>query len=128
MDTIGDFLTQLRNASLSKMGELETNWSKIREGILRILQAQNFIKNYSVITKEKKKYLKIILIYQDHKPAISFIKRVSKPGRRVYSSWRNIRKPLGRFGLVIISTPEGLMSDSDVRSKRVGGEIICSIY
>lgn len=127
-DPIADMLIRIKNASLANHDEVYSPYSKLKERLAKILKHTGFIKEARIITNGGKK-LKIILSYKkDGQPAISQIVRVSKPGKKVYVGKRNIPFILGGLGIAIISTPLGLMTDSQARKKGVGGEVICKIW
>ena len=129
MDPIGDMFTRIRNAQMRLMATVEMPASNFRLKILEVLKEEGFIINYFIEQKENnKKSLKVDLKYYEGVPVIKEIKRVSKPGRRVYSRALSIPKIQNGLGLAIISTPKGVMSDSQARKNNIGGEIICRVF
>ncbi len=129
MDPIGDMFTRIRNGQMRSMTTVEIPASNFRLKILDVLKAEGFIINYFIEKKENnKKILKVDLKYFEGTPVIKEIKRVSKPGRRVYSRALSIPKIQNGLGLAIISTPKGVMSDSEARKNNIGGEIICRVF
>jgi small subunit ribosomal protein S8 len=129
MDPIGDMFTRIRNAQMRLMATVEMPASNFRIKILEVLKEEGFIINYFIEKKENnKKTLKVDLKYYEGVPVIKEIKRVSKPGRRVYSRALSIPKIQNGLGLAIISTPKGVMSDSQARKNNIGGEIICRVF
>ncbi len=130
MDTIADLLSQIKNAYLAGKSEVRTGWSKMRRNLTEVIAQEGFIDEVKVKKDDKKrKQLVISLTYDDRgRPIVTSIKRVSKPGRRVYTTAEKIPFVLGGKGTVIISTSKGLMTGYEARKKNLGGEIICEIY
>ncbi len=128
-DSIGDFLTIIRNASRAGKESCSANYSKVREGIANILKEEGYI-NAVEITGEKvaEKQVKITLRYVDGVPALTEIERISKPGRRLYNEYRDIPRVIGGMGICILTTSKGIMKDSDCRAKKAGGELICKVW
>ena len=127
-DPLGDMLTRIRNAQLRGMSRVVTPASNLRSRVLEVLQAEGYIRGYAEIEKEGHKSLEIELKYFDGAPVISEIKRVSKPGRRVYSSVKDIPLERNGLGISILSTSKGVMSDEMARQANVGGEILCRVF
>ncbi len=127
-DPLGDMLTRIRNAQLRGMSRVVTPASNLRSRVLEVLQAEGYIRGYTEIEKEGHKSLEIELKYFDGAPVISEIKRVSKPGRRVYSSVKDIPLERNGLGISILSTSKGVMSDEMARQANVGGEILCRVF
>ena len=128
-DTIGDFLTLIRNASAVKQPKVSGSFTNLRLGIAKILQEEGYITSYQESPSQSgKKDLTLALKYVDGKPVIKDIQRYSKPGRRLYSGYQEFPKVLGGLGIAIISTSKGIMKDKDAQSKKVGGEILCTVY
>jgi len=136
LDPIGDMLTRIRNASLIKKQEVVMPMSKIKHGIANILKADGWVYDVEVIKSEGKKnkteafdQLKVVLKYRKNgRSVISSIKRVSKPGLRVYAKKDELPRVLNNFGIAIISTPKGLMTNKQAKMEKLGGEVICEIY
>lgn len=129
MDVVGDFLTIIRNASAARKASSDAQWSNLREGIAKILKAEGFIKNYEVITiNENRKTLRVFYKYVGAVPGVTEIKRISKPGCRIYSTCAEIAKVLGGLGIAIVSTSTGLLTDKAARSAGVGGEVLCHVW
>ncbi len=128
-DPIGDMLTRIRNAQMRRRPVVSTPASTLRGRVLDVLADEGFIRGYARV-EEKGKFpeFEIELKYFNGKPAIREIKRVSKPGRRVYSPVRNIPTVANGLGVAILSTPKGVMSDAKAREENVGGEILCNIF
>ncbi len=127
-DSIGDFLTIIRNASSAGKETLTTQWSKMREGIAKILKEEGYISSYEVGGDAGKKVISINMKYVGGVPAIVGITRVSKPGCRIYFEYRSIPRVLNGMGISILTTSQGVLKDSDCRAKKVGGEIICKVW
>ena len=129
VDPIGDMFTRIRNGQMRSITTVECTASKIWIKILEILKSEGYINNFFIDNNENnKKILKVDLKYYEGTPVIKEIKRVSKPGRRVYSSANSIPKIQNGLGLAIISTSRGIMSDSEARKNNIGGEIICRVF
>ena len=128
-DPIGDMITRIRNAQMRKSNKVTLPNSNFRVKILEVLKHEGYISNYKVLSDTKnKKSLLIDLKYSNGLPVIKEIKRVSKPGRRIYAKATSIPKIQNGLGLAIVSTSIGIMSDNDARTKNVGGEIICRVF
>jgi len=129
MDPIGDMFTRIRNAQLRLLPKVEMPSSNFRLKILEVLKSEGFITSYHIEKKENNKVSLIVdLKYYEGTPVIREIKRVSKPGRRVYSRAESIPRIQNGLGLAIISTNKGIMSDIDARKNNIGGEIICRVF
>ena len=128
-DPIGDLLARIRNAHLRKRDEVITHASKLRAWVLDVLKSEGFIRGYnSIESDDGKNNIKIDLKYFDGEPVIKELKRISTPGRRVYTNVKNIPRVRQGLGIAIISTPKGVMSDSQARATNVGGEILCTVF
>ena len=128
-DPIGDMITRIRNAQLRTLYNVKVPSSKYRAKILEVLKQEGYISNYKLLSDEKNKNSLVVdLKYYKGLPVIKEIKRVSRPGRRVYVRADSIPKIQNGLGLAIVSTSMGIMSDSDARMKNVGGEIICRVF
>ena len=128
-DPIGDMITRIRNAQLRTLYNVKVPSSKYRAKILEVLKQEGYISNYKLLPDSKNKSSLVVdLKYYNGLPVIKEIKRVSRPGRRVYARADSIPKILNGLGLAIVSTSMGIMSDSDARMKKVGGEIICRVF
>lgn len=128
-DPLGDMLTRIRNAQMRQKSMVSTPASKLRGRVLDVLQEEGYIRGYAKVDYEDgKSEYQIELKYFDGEPVIKNLKRVSKPGRRVYSSVRNLPTIANGLGVAILSTPKGVMSDSKARDENVGGEILCSVF
>lgn len=128
-DPLGDMLTRIRNAQMRRRPKVVTPASNIRGRVLDVLAEEGYIRGYMrVEQKGINPTFEIELKYHNGQPAIREIKRVSTPGRRVYSPVRDIPTVANGLGVAILSTPKGVMSDSKAREENVGGEILCSIF
>jgi small subunit ribosomal protein S8 len=129
MDPIGDMFTRIRNGQMRKLSTIDVPASNFRLKILEVLKSEGYISNYFIEKKDNNKNnLKVDLKYYEGVPVIKEIKRVSKPGRRVYSKATSIPKIQNGLGLAILSTPKGVMSDNEARKNNIGGEIICKVF
>ncbi len=129
MDTIGNMLTSIRNAQAVGKQTVSVPYSKIKMEIAKVLAKEKFIKEADHKGKKVKKTIDIVLAYDDlNRPAITSIKRVSKPSRRIYSPSSKIKKVKQGFGFQILSTPKGIITGKEAIKEKVGGEIICEIY
>jgi small subunit ribosomal protein S8 len=128
-DPIADMLAVIRNASFAKKQIVEAKNSKLSEEILRLFKKEGFINTYKVIKDTKQGLLRIYLRYEkDGTPAITGVKRISKPSLRIYRKNDKLPKVYSGLGSAIISTSKGLMTDSEARESKVGGEVICYIW
>lgn len=128
-DPIADMLTMVRNASRAKKEIVEVRNSKMAEGILKILKKENFIAAYKTIQDSKQGLLRTYLKYnKDGSPAILGVRRVSKPGLRIYAKLDELPAVYGGLGIAIVSTSKGLLTDSEARQNRIGGEVICYVW
>ena len=128
-DPIGDMITRIRNAQLRTLHNVKVPSSKYRAKILDVLKQEGYISNYKILPDTKNKNSLVVdLKYYNGLPVIKEIKRISRPGRRVYAKADSIPKIQNGLGLAIVSTSMGIMSDSDARIKKVGGEIICRVF
>jgi small subunit ribosomal protein S8 len=128
-DTLGDMLTRIRNGQSAKKSVVDAPASRFRGNVLDVLKREGYIRNYSQIERRPGiNEFKIELKYYDGKPVISEIKRVSTPGRRIYSGIKDLPKTYNGLGISIISTPRGVMSDNEARVAQVGGEVLCQVF
>ena len=129
VDPIGDMITRIRNAQMRSLSSVKIPGSKFRASILDVLKKEGYISDYKFLTDVKdKNSLTVSLKYDNGNPVIKEIKRVSKPGRRIYAKATSIPKIQNGLGLAIVSTSKGIMTDNDARNKNIGGEIICRIF
>ena len=128
-DPVADMLTRIRNAKQRKHEVVPVPLSKLKLEIARILKEEGFIRNYKVVGEAGKGELRIFLKYVDNEePVITDLKRVSKPGRRVYVGKESIPSVKGGLGIAILSTSKGLMTDRKSRDVKVGGEVLCYVW
>jgi small subunit ribosomal protein S8 len=128
-DPLGDMLTRIRNAQLRGRSKVLSPASKLREHVLDVLKDEGYIRGYAVVEKSgEKPEIEIELKYYEGRPVIQQIKRVSKPGRRVYMGVKDLPRVRNGLGIAILSTPKGVMSDSVARNENVGGEILCHVF
>ncbi len=128
-DPVGDMLTRIRNAQSRKLTSVVTPASNLRANVLEVLQKEGYIRSF-----ERHELspglaeIKIELKYHEGEPVIRTIKRVSTPGRRVYSKIKDLPRPFNGLGIAVLSTPRGVMSDNEARQANVGGEILCQVF
>nr|QCI05704.1 ribosomal protein S8 [Cryptopleura ramosa] len=129
-DMISDMLTRIRNANLAKHQIVQVPATKMTKNILKVLREEGFISQFEEIGENLKNYLIISLKYKGNnkKPVITELKRVSKPGLRVYANHKNLPKVFGGIGIAIISTSQGVMTDRNARYFGLGGEVLCYIW
>ena len=127
-DPIGDMLARIKNSQLRNHKKVELPSSNFKKKIANILKNEGFIKNFTIAEEDKKPVLSLELKYHSGNPVISNFERVSKPGRRIFSSADSLPKINNGLGIAIISTPKGVMTDMDARKQKVGGEIICKVF
>ncbi|MDF2234347.1 30S ribosomal protein S8 [Albimonas sp. CAU 1670] len=127
-DPIGDMLTRIRNAQMRFKSTVRTPASKLRGRVLEVLVAEGYIRGYETVTVDNHAEFEISLKYFDGMPAIKEIKRVSKPGRRVYSPVETLPSVRQGLGVAIVSTSKGVMSDAQARADKVGGEVLCTVF
>jgi small subunit ribosomal protein S8 len=128
-DPLSDLIARIKNAATRKKSKLRTPASKLRQRVLDVLQDEGYIRGYSLIEEPGEfPQFEIELKYFDGNPVIAEIARVSKPGRRVYSSIKDLKPVKNGLGISILSTPKGVMSDTAARDQNVGGEVLCRVY
>ena len=127
-DPLGDLLSRIRNAQMRNKSKVTSPNSKLRESVLDVLKNEGYIRGYAVVEREGRSEIEIELKYFDGAPVIREIERVSKPGRRVYTSVKNMPRINNGLGVTIVSTPKGVMADHDARDANVGGEILCTVF
>ncbi len=128
-DPIADMLTRVRNASVAAHDDVSVPASKIKENIARILVDEGYVQGYEVVTEDGHPFIRLVLRYStEREPAIAGIRRISKPGRRVYRGAQQLPRVLGGLGVAIISTSHGVMTDKDARRARVGGEVLAYVW
>jgi small subunit ribosomal protein S8 len=128
MDPIAQMIVSIKNASKIQSKETIVPYSSFKENILNVLKKENYIENYKKIISSHKKFIRIILKYENNAPAIREIKRISIPSRRIYVAKNKIPRVLQGYGCVIISTPRGVFTGYDAKKAGVGGELICEVW
>jgi small subunit ribosomal protein S8 len=127
-DPLGDLLTRIRNAQMRNKSMVSTPASRLRVSVLDVLKSEGYIRGYTVTEREGRAELDIELKYFEGEPVIREIERISKPGRRVYTSVKNLPRINNGLGVAIVSTPKGVMADHAARDANVGGEILCTVF
>lgn len=129
MDTIGQFLTSVRNAGMARLDKVDIPSSNMRKSIAEILVSEGYLKSFKVARDSKQGVMRVYLSYDEHgQPLISNICRVSKPGKRVYVKSASLKPVRSGYGVSIVSTSKGLMTNKMARQLKVGGEIICQVW
>jgi small subunit ribosomal protein S8 len=129
IDPLGDMIARIHNAQMRKKPKVSTPGSRLRKNVLEVLKTEGYIRGYAAVEhSDGRSELEIELKYFDGGPVIREIARVSKPGRRVYASVRNLPRINNGLGVAIVSTPKGVMADHDARDANVGGEILCTVF
>ena len=127
-DPIADMLTRIRNGNMAKHAQVAVPFSRIKESIANILKNEGYIVGYEIKEEGNIKDIVVTLKYVDGETVIKGLKRISKPGRRVYSSVENLPKVLGGLGIAVVSTPNGVLTDKECRKHNVGGEVLCYVW
>jgi len=127
-DPVADMLTRIRNAFRTKAEKVDIPASKMKVEIAKILKEEGFIKTYKILKDKRQGILRVNLKYVDNESVITGMKRVSKPGRRVYVGKKDIPKVMGGVGISILTTPRGVLSDKACRREGIGGEILCYVW
>ncbi|MCI4454194.1 MAG: 30S ribosomal protein S8 [Thermodesulfobacterium sp.] len=128
-DPISDMLIRIKNALMARHKTVVVPGSKLKLEIARILKDEGYIEDYRVVEEKPQIKIEIVLKYDEKKrPVIAGIKRVSKPGRRIYRGYKELPRVLDGMGIAIISTSQGIMTDHEARKRRLGGEVICEIW
>ena len=128
-DPVGDLLTRIRNAQKARLSSVQTPASKLRGNVLDVLKREGYIRDYSRSEEQAgMAEFKVELKYHDGEPVIREISRISKPGRRVYSKIADLPRIYNGLGISILSTPRGVMSDTEARAANVGGEVLCQVF
>lgn len=127
-DPIADMLARIRNAILAKKEEVSFPSAKLKLSVLNVLKEEGYIENFEEATNGLFKTVTVKLRYDNKKPAISVIERISRPGRRVYSKKTEIPAVLSGHGIIIISTPKGVMTGKKAKTQSLGGELLCKVY
>ena len=128
-DPIADMLTRIRNGLAARHPKVDIPGSKVKIELARILKEEGYVANYRVADDDRKQVLKVYLKYRpDRRPVITRLERVSKPSRRVYVDSRSIPRVIGGMGVCILTTSRGVMTGRQARKRRVGGEVLCTVY
>lgn len=127
-DPISDMLTRIRNAHAVKKKEISLPYSGMKFAIAKILEKEGYVEGVKQITESKFPSIQVVLKYKNQNPAITSIQRISKPGRRVYKKYSELKPVLSGLGISILSTPNGLMTNKEAHTRHLGGEIICEVY
>lgn len=127
-DPIADMLTRIRNANAARHSVVAIPFSKIKESIANILKNEGYIVDYEIKEEGSKKDIIVSLKFVDGEAVVKGLKRISKPGRRVYSSVEDLPKVLGGLGIAVVSTPKGVLTDKECRKHSVGGEVLCYVW
>jgi small subunit ribosomal protein S8 len=127
-DPLGDMLTRIRNGQQARKDSVLTPASRLRARVLDVLQREGYIRGYADEPATAHPSLRIELKYFEGQPAIRYMQRVSKPGRRVYSGSKDLPRVRNGLGITIVSTPKGVLSDAEAREQNVGGEVLCQVF
>ena len=127
-DTIADMIIRIKNGYLARKGVVEVPFSKMKQSIAQILVSERYVEDVRVEEKDAHKNLLVTLRYVGKTPAVTDVKRISKPGRRVYSPATTLPKALGGYGITIVSTNKGIMTETEARKQKVGGEVLCKVW
>jgi len=127
-DTIGDFLTSIRNASQANKPAITVQWSRLREGVAKILVESGYVASVRKAERDGLPVLELSLKYVAGVPAITSIERVSTPGRRIYAGYSSVPKVIGGMGVSILTTSRGVMTDAEARRQKVGGELLAKVW
>jgi small subunit ribosomal protein S8 len=128
-DPIADMLTRIRNSVLIKAEKVDIPASRLKVEIAKIMKEEGFIKSYKIIKDKKQGVLRVTLKYStDNKPIVEGLKRISKPGRRVYVGKDEVPSVMGGMGIAVVTTPRGILTDKACRREGVGGEVLCYIW
>ena len=127
-DPLGDLLARIRNAQLRSKSKVTSPSSRLRERVLEVLKSEGYIRGYAVVERDGRSEIEVELKYFEGEPVIREIERISKPGRRVYTSVKNLPRINNGLGVAIVSTPKGVMADHAARDANVGGEVLCTVF
>ncbi len=128
-DPIADLLTRIRNAAKEKHEKLEVPASRLKANVVRVLKEEGYIKNFRLMREEGRPMIKVYLKYTDQgSSVIQGIKRVSRPGLRVYSGYEKMPRPLGGAGIAVVSTSKGVITGQRARAQKLGGEVLCEVW
>ena len=128
-DLISDALTRIRNASMRRLDTTKLLHSNVVEGVLKVLEAKGYVESFNVVEEERKKFINVVLQYDERGASvITEIKRVSKPGRRVYKGKDEIKRFKNGYGTIIVSTNKGVLANDAAYKEGVGGEVLCTVW
>ncbi len=128
-DIISDSLTRIRNAMMRRQDVTRLLYSRTVEAVLKIIAENEFIESYKVVVNGNKKSINVVLKYNDDgKTVISEIKRISKPGRRVYKGYNELKRFKNGYGILVVSTSSGVIANKEAYDKKIGGEVLCSVW
>ena len=128
-DPVADMLTKIRNANREKFDRVDVSTSKLKLEVVKILKNEGYIKNFKKISQEKHNVIRVFLKYDNTmEPVIHGIEKISKPGRRIYSGYKRLPRVLNGYGTLIVSTSTGVTTGRKAAEKKVGGELICSVW
>lgn len=128
-DPVADMMTKIRNAGMAGHESVDIVPSKFKIEIIKTLKTEGYVRNFKIVKQDEKEPVRVFLKYdEDRKPVIRGIQRISKPGRRVYQSYRTMPRVLNGYGTVIVSTSSGVITGRKAAQRRVGGELICSVW
>jgi small subunit ribosomal protein S8 len=127
-DPIADMLTRIRNGSKARFEKVDLPSSKLKREIAKVLKEEGFIKNFKVVTEGQFEMIRVFLKYDANRKAVIHIRRVSRPGRRVYSGSDNIPSVMSGLGISILSTAKGILTDRAARKAHIGGEVLCQVW
>lgn len=127
-DPVGDMLIQIKNAYMAGKFTVVIPHSKVKEAVARILAQENYLGASQVQGEHLQKTLHLALRYEDSGPAMTDLKRKSKPGLRLYVGWNDIQSVVGGMGIAILSTPQGIMTGKEAKNRRIGGELLCEVW
>ncbi len=127
-DPLADLFTRIRNGSKAKFEKVDVPASRIKREVVKILKDEGFIKNFKVITEDHHEVIRVFLKYEEGRKGIIHLKRVSRPGRRVYVGTGSLPSVMSGIGFSILSTPKGILTDKAAQEAHVGGEVICSVW
>ncbi|WNY69622.1 30S ribosomal protein S8 [Borreliella andersonii] len=127
--SVGDMLTKLRNASRVRHGSVDLKMSNMNKSILNILKEEGYIKDFNFLEKEGIPFIRVLLKYDGKRnPVINKIDAISTPGRKIYSSYKNMPRIKNGYGILIISSSQGVITGKEAKDKKIGGELICSVW
>ena len=127
-DPIADTLTRIRNANMVKHESVSMPASKLKEELIKVLQKEGYVDNYTVEEKDGFKYINVTLKYVNGQSVITGLQRISKPGLRVYSKAKNMPRVFDGMGIAVVSTSKGLMTEKEARTNKLGGEVLCYVW